>query len=66
MGGLDPPYPWRPPRAGRAQPPPSSGARVSPDRLRRKGEVHVSQAAPPMGTRDARGARPRIGFPARA
>lgn len=66
MGGLDPPSPRRPPREGRAQPPPSSGARVSPDRLRRKDEAHVRQDALPMGTRAARGARPRIGFPARA
>ncbi|KAL6075362.1 hypothetical protein STEG23_005312 [Scotinomys teguina] len=37
VGGLDPPSPRRPPSAGRAQPPSSSGIRVSPDRLKSKG-----------------------------
>lgn len=62
VGGPDPPSP----RQGRARPSPSSGVRVSPDQLRRKGEAHVSQEFPPMGACAARSSRPRIGFPARA
>ncbi|XP_048196924.1 uncharacterized protein LOC125347934 isoform X2 [Perognathus longimembris pacificus] len=44
----------------------SSRVRASRAQLRRKGEVYVDQKASPMGSRVARGTRPRLGLPAPA
>ncbi|XP_064346162.1 uncharacterized protein LOC135322237 [Camelus dromedarius] len=43
----------RPPSAGRAQPPPSSGVPANPARPRQKGDTHVNRTAPPMSSRAA-------------
>lgn len=53
MGGTGPPLMRRPPSAGRAQPPPSSGVPANPARPRQKGDTHVNRTAPPMSSRAA-------------
>lgn len=53
MGGHHPPLLRRPPSAGRAQLPPSSGVPASTARPRQKGDANVSQTASPMSSRAA-------------
>ncbi|TEA40350.1 hypothetical protein DBR06_SOUSAS26010006, partial [Sousa chinensis] len=53
VGGHHPPLLRRPPSAGRAQLPPSSGVPASTARPRQKGDANVSQTAPPMSSRAA-------------